>query len=350
MRHYLRLPHSDNKSLKEWNAVDEYFLSFTDNFVIDKHSSFLIFGDRFGYLSYNLIKRGFSVFCFIEFKSQYDSIKHNTENKATTLFYGDKLPLVKNIFIKIPKSLALLDFYLSLIEEIKEAQINLTLGFMTKYFNKSIITLLKSYYNDIEQSKAWKKSRLIIAQGKKLSRKKNSIIQLKTHFGNLQQYKGVFSGDSIDIGTRYLLNRIQLKRNEQKVLDLGSGSGIIGKYLQEKFNISELHLIDDSYLAYLSGKLNIKKGNFHWDYSVSKFKDGQFDVVISNPPFHFGHEIDISIPMHLLIDSTRIITPGGRLIVVANNHINYKSILSGHFSKISFMNQNEKFYILEAIK
>ena len=350
MKTYIRLPQSQNLSLKSWSAVDEFMLKVLET---DSHKSqpkFLVFGDRFGFLSNNIIEKGSSCYSYIDLKSQLDSIQANCDKPPNILKYGDELPEVSHVLIKIPKSLSLLELYLDIILRLPTEPKFITLGFMTKYFNRSIIKTLGKYFDEVVQTKAWKKSRLIKVSGRKDISREKPILSFTTPFGEIKQFKGVFSENSIDIGTSFLLEHLNLIPTEKSVLDLGSGNGVISKYLKEKSSHLDIHLLDDNYLAYLSGKLNIKEANHNWDYNLENFPQDHFDLVISNPPFHFGHEIDFSIPMELLRSTHKIIKPGGRLLLVANNFINYKSTLSDLFTSINIINRNKKFYILEALK
>ena len=350
MKTYIRLPKSQNLSLKPWSAVDEYMLKELETSSFNSKSKFLVFGDRFGFLSNNLIDRGSSCYSYIISKSQLDSIQANCVTSPHILKYGDDLPEVSHVLIKIPKSHSLLELYLDVLLKLPNEPNLITLGFMTKYFNQGILKTLEKYFDEIEQTKAWKKSRLIKVSGQKGVPLANEISSFTTPIGQFKHYKGVFSENSIDIGTSFLLEQLNFIESGKRVLDLGSGIGVISKYLREKYDLKDIHLIDDNYLAYLSGKLNIKDATHCWDYNLENIPKNHFDLVISNPPFHFGHEIDFSIPMDLLRSTYKIIKPGGRLLIVANNFINYKSTLSDLFTSVKIINRNKKFYILEALK
>ena len=137
------------------------------------------------------------------------------------------------------------------------------------------------------------------------------------------------------------------------VLDIGCGNGIIGKLLigQRKWNAAVM--IDDSYLAIASTEMNLSESEGFKviaQYNLDSFEKEQFDLVITNPPFHFEYEVDPSIAIQLMSDTHRILSNRGRLVIVANRHLNYKSQLSKYYSEVNIINENYKFIIYEALK
>jgi len=144
-----------------------------------------------------------------------------------------------------------------------------------------------------------------------------------------------------------------LRDDEKSFLDIGCGNGVIGKYLLSKKDWEKAVLMDDSILATSSAALNLSAydtAEIISQYSLDQFSDNQFDLVITNPPFHFEYEVDPSIAIHLMEDTHRILSAHGRLIIVANRHLNYKSQLSKWYNEVSILAENDKFVIYEARK
>ena len=131
------------------------------------------------------------------------------------------------------------------------------------------------------------------------------------------------------------------------VLDLASGNGILAKEVQKILPQAEIHLLDDSFLAIESSKLNVKGDSvvFHHTNDLNKINNGQFDYVISNPPFHVEHEIDINLPIELFKQVHRCLTNNGTFQLVANNHLNYKTHLIKIFGNVETTAQNDKFVV-----
>ena len=358
MKNFVRLPLTKDRSLKAWNAADEHLLKCIEEENLDV-SKVVIFHDRYGYLSTNLAQHSPTTFIYL--KSQSDAISTNAisndiEPKSIRIkSILESASNSNNYIIKIPKSLDLFRLYLIKICDACQADSKVLAGFMTRHFSKSIITIAEEYFENVTQSKAWKKSRVLNLSKPKIVKSRNSnLIHTIIHDDHkYQQYLGVFSAKHIDFATQFLLDHLQAKENENSFLDIGTGNGIIGKHLLDQKSWKNAILMDDSILATASSQLNTSKyPSVEWiaDYHLDSFSNDQFDLIITNPPFHFEFEVDPSIALQLMEDSYRILATGGRLIVVANRHLNYKSQLSKWYPSISILNENEKFVIYEAYK
>lgn len=169
---------------------------------------------------------------------------------------------------------------------------------------------------------------------------------------SLAQYFGVFSSEKIDPATQFLIENITFDGTEKNILDLGAGNGILTKIIAEKAPQNEFYLIDDSYLANESAKLNLSGENFHFYFEndLKIFDNCMFDFVISNPPFHFEHEINIEVSIGLFRQVARCLKNGGQFQLVGNQHLNYKTHLIKYFQEVNILAENEKYVIYQCIK
>ena len=349
-----RYPVSTNKSLIAWNSADELILNYIYENKISA-SNLIIYNDRFGFLASFL--SDFSPSVIVDSKSQEMAIALNLElndiDSQNFRFYNplDKLTTpIEFGFIKIPKSMELFRLYLEQLAEVLDENSLVICGFMTKYFTSQILEIAKEYFYSVEQSLAVKKSRLLILKKAKSNKNKTKIIEVKLNDNvNLKQYPGVFSSKNIDYATQFLIEHINLRETDLKVLDLGAGNGILSYIINEKNPNCEIHLIDNSFLAIESAKLNLNGKNihFHYDDNLKSFDDNYFDFIISNPPFHFEHETNIEIAISLFEESIKCLKPDGHLQLVANKHLNYKTHLFNMFENIEVKGENEKFIIYD---
>ncbi|MBI2657154.1 class I SAM-dependent methyltransferase [Candidatus Woesearchaeota archaeon] len=129
---------------------------------------------------------------------------------------------------------------------------------------------------------------------------------------------GIFSKEKIDKGTSVLAESMVIGSNA-KVLDIGCGIGILGIAAAKLFNanivmsdINKRAVMLAKKNAVLNGvKAEICQGNLY-----EKIKDGDFDVVLSNPPQTAGKEICFE-----LIDGSRNhLKNGGSLQLVARHN------------------------------
>ena len=353
----IRLPYSNNKTLQAWNAADELLVQTFEALEL-KDCNTLLFNDRFGYLALHLNTP--SITEFIDLYSQQVAIEANLKkikpNQAISFIkMGESLPTCDVALINIPKSLDQLELYLELVTQSISKDGIVLLGFMTKHFTPNFLKLCEKYFKDITQSKALKKARVITLKNKieavKVSSKEHTI-DFPLIGKSLAQFKGVFSKNRIDYATQFLIENIQLNDSEQTILDLGSGNGVIACYINKIYPNRKIHLLDDSYAAHISGQLNLNEPNttHHWHYELSTVAPTKFDLIVTNPPFHFGHEIDLTIPFGFVAEAQKHLHPNGRLLIVSNSHINYDSILQANFKEVTVIAINEKFKIWEAIK
>lgn len=348
-----RYPPTNNRSLQAWNAADDYLLQRIENMNLEKNP-IAIFNDRFGFLSCCL--HSYSPIVVLNYKSQEKAIQKNLEfNKLESRDFNWINPLeefpkkIKIGIIKIPKSTELFRLQLLHLHTALEEDGQVFCGFMSKYFTRKMLTIAREFFENVEQSKAWKKSRVIVLQKKKTVQSFPVIHSIPFREKVYQQYFGVFSAKNIDFASQFFIEHLAIKKEEKRILDLASGNGVLAKTIQLQKPNCELHLMDDSFLAVESSKLNLDLENtfFHYSDSMEIFKDAFFDVVVSNPPFHFEYETNIEVAIKLFQNVKRCMKSDGRFLLVANQHLNYKTHLSKIFNTVNLTAKNSKFEIYE---
>lgn len=103
----------------------------------------------------------------------------------------------------------------------------------------------------------------------------------------------VFSKDTLDFGSRVLLETIIDNFSEEKVLDLGCGLGYIGIMLKKYHPNIKLTMVDINetavQLALENSALYKQDNNVYVSDGFNNIKD-KFDVIVSNPPIRTGKE------------------------------------------------------------
>ena len=351
-----RYPSSDNKSLRAWSAADEYLLKYLKENNIS-YTKPLIYNDRFGFLGTILSKQQPDI--IINYKSQEKSLEINLKKHGIDLnTISKKRPLDKIetpydlVLIKIPKSLDLFRLQLDQFHESLNEDSLVVCAFMTKYFSAKILEIAEDYFEQCEQSVSWKKARLLFLKKKRKVKKiehLNSISYSSTK--EFKQYYGVFSAKKIDQATLLLIKHLDVRLGHNKILDLACGNGILAyAVLVNKPNV-EIHLLDDSELAIASSKINIdsEKAYFHYNDTLHNFENNTFDLIISNPPFHFEHETNIEVALNLFKEVKRCLKKGGSFQLVTSNHLNSKTHLKKLFHKVNIIAQNEKFIVYHCL-
>jgi 23S rRNA (guanine1835-N2)-methyltransferase len=352
-RGFVRIPETKNLTLTAWNAADEHLIKIiTENEPNTTNTA--IFHDRFGYLSCFFADNNPDIVVYL--KSQQTAISKNifSNKRINDLNFITPFTLsVKKkwntVILHIPKSLDLFELYLQMIHRFSEPGVIVYCAFLTRHFTTTMLKMAEFYFMDVKQSLTIKKSRVLTLTGKRDNIAEKNPVHSVYYEKTFKQYSGVFSKDKIDLATRFLLENIHLEKNEKKVLDWGCGNGIIGILLSENLPDTEVYYMDDNILATESVRMNTKKGKVFWEYDINTISGEKFDLIISNPPFHFEHENDISVSLDFFEKSVDYLSQNGRLIAVANKHINYLSHLKKVFPISEILAENNKFVIYQCL-
>lgn len=356
-----RYPSSSNKSLKAYSAADELLLHHFAS-TISPGANTAVINDRFGFLFIHL--QPYSPSVYNHYKSQEEAIEFNLKLNGVEI-----TPVFKSLFsptdqrvdavvMKIPKSMDLFHLFLAKSHLLSKDSSKVFCGFMTRHFTKRMLELASLYFENTVQSKAVKKARVLILSSPRKDvpnldmLHKVKYINSRNESKDFVQYYGVFSAKHIDYATDFLLRHFSFQTKPNRILDLASGNGVIAYEMRQRYPDSEIHLMDDSYLAIESSKLNLLHGNnhFHCECNMDHFPDQFFDLVISNPPFHFEHENTIEIALTLFSGVARTLKDNGTFMLVANRHLNYRSHLDRLFQSVKIVHQNSKFEIISCEK
>ncbi len=119
------------------------------------------------------------------------------------------------------------------------------------------------------------------------------------------------------------LNKIDFK-NIKSVIEIGTGSGFLSKYILEKNkNVKEVHIVDINKEAIQCAKEQITdtRARFYCGNGVDYLKKKKFDLIICNPPYiPRPRSIDdnpyegVSLLVDLLRNSNTFLNPGGILM------------------------------------
>lgn len=348
-----RYPKTTDKNLRAWSNAELFVLDYIASYTATQYH---LFNDRFGV--WNTILHDKKVTTVWTYASQQKAIQQNLRlNKLpeNTEFKTplDDLVTVDVALMKVPKSLELFELFLQQIHKASNEYTEVVCGFMTKYFSPAFLKIAALYFEEVTQSKAWKKARLLLLKKPKTTISQKKYIQrisYKTQI--LQQYYGVFSSGGIDIGTQFLLEHLQVQSHENKVLDLASGNGIIAYEVSCQNPKAAITLVDDFNLAIASSQLNLANSNatFICAENITNLPKNHFDLVVSNPPFHFEHENNIEITLSLFQEVYHCLQSKGRFVLVANAHLNYSTHLQKIFNQTTVLVTNKKFVIYECIR
>jgi len=164
---------------------------------------------------------------------------------------------------------------------------------------------------------------------------------------------GVFAWDRLDGGTERLIDVMQIDRDD-RVLDLGCGTGLAGLAAARRAPEGEVVLVDSDLRAVRSARRtfeanHVPNGDVLLSDGVSRVvEDGVFDVVVTNPPFHQGREVDYQVAYQFVHDSHRVLRPEGRLFLVANRFIGYDDLMRQVFGNANVAYADRSYHVLTA--
>jgi 16S rRNA (guanine1207-N2)-methyltransferase len=174
----------------------------------------------------------------------------------------------------------------------------------------------------------------------------------------LETHPGIFSWETLDEGTALLLEHLEIEPGS-RVWDVGCGYGAIGLSAAlagaEFVAMSDVNLIGVGYAQAnaLHNRLDHKVEAFPADaLTTSHFtpSPAYFDLVVSNPAFHQGREVDKSMAGDLTVKALDFLAPGGRLVIVANRFLNYDKNMRESFGQVERVAETGKFHVIEARK
>ncbi|EJF83658.1 class I SAM-dependent methyltransferase [Bartonella rattimassiliensis] len=187
--------------------------------------------------------------------------------------------------------------------------------------------------------------------------KKQTIAQLRSlplSFDKFQTTSGMFSHGRIDPGSATLASYIP-KVISGKTADFGAGWGFLSYVaLESNVKLTSLDLYEADYNALRAAKQHLKHItapfpiHFYWHDLVHEPVTNLYDTIISNPPFHTQQTTDISLGKHFFINAAKCLKPSGSLLLVANRHLPYETLLKDIFHTVLIHEQTHGFKIIEA--
>lgn len=165
---------------------------------------------------------------------------------------------------------------------------------------------------------------------------------------------GVFSANKLDVGSRELLPF--LHNLTGIVLEMGCGAGVLSAYLLSNNAETTLCTYDVDLLAVRSTIKTLEanqlsgRASVHWAASLDHIPEQQYDVVVTNPPFHKGVKTSYAESEAFFTHVSSVLKPRGKLIWVANDFLNYQDALTPFFTSVTELQSKNGFKVFEARK
>ena len=169
--------------------------------------------------------------------------------------------------------------------------------------------------------------------------------------GGFVTAEGVFSADGIDPASRLLADSLPDKIGAH-VVDLGAGWGYLAARLLARDTVRTIDLVEADHAALDCARLNVTdpRARFHWADATLWRPEAAVDAVVMNPPFHTGRSADPDLGRAFIANAAAMLTPQGRLWMVANRHLPYEAALAQHFTDVTELAGDNRFKILTAAR
>lgn len=365
-----RIPQTNKGDLRAWDAADELLLHtiyenhhLTLNELSNTNSPLLIINDSFGALSLSLHQ--FKIHNWSDSYLSHLVIQNNIESNKlkTTIEYIASTDGLKQtykfVFIKIPKSLALLEEQLIHLKPHITKDSKIIASAMSRHIHTSTIKLFENIIGTTTTSRAVKKARLIFTENNLDQQRQSPYPKVITDDSlqiQLHNHANVFAKDHLDIGTRFLIQQLKKCPSSKHIIDLGCGNGALGIMVQRYQPRADLHFIDESYMAIASSKHNYQienpttKASYTISNCLTHYTNEKPDLILCNPPFHQAHSMGDQIAWEMFKQSYEILKKGGELWIIGNRHLAYHVKLKRIFGNCKIIATNKKFVVLASLK
>lgn len=361
-----RFPKRANEALQAWDAGDEYIINhFVEN-PLEPSKHILILNDNFGALS-GWFSKDYKVTMMsdshISHHGTLKNLQRNQCNKIDFLKSTDAIPNdVDMVMMQIPKNNRFLTWQLHQLRSALPSSVPVIAVNKANDIHSSTLKLFEDYLGETTTSLAWKKHRLVFCRATSNSIKPVSAQtcwDVPEHDMNLSNLANVYSGESLDLGARFMLEHLPSDCKIQNIVDLGCGNGVLSVKVGRLNPQANITCVDESFMAIESARININKNvsnperfTFKANNCLDGFASASQDLVMCNPPFHQQNAITDHIAWQMFNDAKKVLKENGQLLVIGNRHLSYPSKLAKLFgrSNIEVVASNSKFIIVAANK
>jgi 16S rRNA (guanine1207-N2)-methyltransferase len=179
---------------------------------------------------------------------------------------------------------------------------------------------------------------------------RDSWTHIDCHGRRYVSQAGVFAHDRVDAGSAWLCQHLPALAG-QRVLDLGAGAGILGGWALDA-GAALVDLIDVDAHAVASMRrtfADCPAVRVAWGDVLDGLPwPQQYDVIVSNPPFHAGKQRDDAMVRAFVTTAAQHLARHGAFWLVANAFLPYRALLSTAFSEVTSVATTPAYQIIWA--
>lgn len=168
---------------------------------------------------------------------------------------------------------------------------------------------------------------------------------------------GIFGWDKIDAGSRLLARHLPVGLTGT-CADFGAGNGYLSYHaLRLNPGIGELTLFEAEHLALDAAAENLAtlqrdglKLDLMWTDVLTAEFSPRYQTVLVNPPCHDTRGLNRELGHRFIVAAAAAVAPGGRMLLVANENLDYERTLRPIFSTVVRLAAEDGFKVLEAVR
>lgn len=168
--------------------------------------------------------------------------------------------------------------------------------------------------------------------------------------GGLYSKPGLFGWNKIDAGSELLAHQFghRLPEDGARVVDLGCGYGYLSSRLAERGNYRFV-ATDNNAAALAACARNFAELEIAGEVTPSdagdRLESDCAELLICNPPFHQGFQVEGDLTERFLQNAARILVPGGRALFVVNEFIPLARRARAYFSAAELIAKENGFCV-----
>lgn len=259
------------------------------------------------------------------------------------------------VLVRLPRSLDALADIADLIARHAAPGVVVVAGGRLKHMTVAMNEVLQRSFGRLDVSLARQKSRVLIAREPRelAPYERVRTAHHDSPLGPLEvcAVGGVFAGDSIDIGTRFLLDNLPAEIPGDRAVDFACGTGVVGAALALRHPSLVVIASDQSAAAVVSARATVAANGLEGrmtverDDGLSLLPDASESFIALNPPFHVGAAVTGEIAPKLFAEAGRVLAPGGQLWAVWNTPMGYRAALNRFVGPTRQVARNAKFTV-----
>lgn len=353
-----RWPVREDDPLQAWDGADTYLLEALSD---EPDGPVLVVDEVFGAMAAALASSGREVVAWGDSELARLALGANCERAGLAVPWG---PITESppglavdfavALVRIPKDLRGFKDTLTRLAQVLPEGTPVLMGAKSKQVQKSHVNAAQASIGPASSTLARHRARLVraVRDGSDVEPTVRSRWELESGL-IVDSLPGVFGEKAVDAGTALLLEEVRTWEDARTIVDLGCGAGALGLVAAARNPDAEVIFCDSSHRAVRSAEAGWRASFgdrevwFEMADVLSGVEDDSVDVVLCNPPFHQGTEITRRVAAHMFAESSRVLRPGGRLLVVGNRHLGYHVGMGRTLRDVQTLRSNKRFAVME---